>query len=484
MKLTKSAPPPKRLDHCDGALLAAFTLVAVLGTWSGCLLFNDGAVFLAVAWLGNAWDLYLVQLASRAVSTLVTFGPAWGLRAMLDLPVEAYIVVSHLCYFAVPLVLWKAIRAIEPHPAFSQLYLCVALVLVFFPSELIVGIGLWMAWVAILADPARPRTVVILATAVFAVAMAFTHPATASMSLLYLIVGGGLAAAGLPFPRRTLLGAAVMTGCLLVAFFLADAWLPPGNPTIAAQLATSRYDYIDPVWMLATLGLFPILASFWVLMLAPGLASALARWRMPTVLVLTIGALGLWFAVNGTDVLTWIFARQTAPYVIVLALALGSVSTPSQWRREARLPFFLFACVMAAAALSYGIDMALFSRAVDARLAPLIADAMAPPRLVDITRRESPSWGAHLASRPSLRGYLKWAAGEDYVRDIIVPDYGGDRMTLAFYTYFRSDRRVVLFRPLDRPGEWIPFVCAPIDRALTLVNDDTDRRFLRYCVLS
>jgi hypothetical protein len=38
------------------------------GTWTGCLLVNDGAVFLAAGWLGNSWDLYFGQLSSRTVA--------------------------------------------------------------------------------------------------------------------------------------------------------------------------------------------------------------------------------------------------------------------------------------------------------------------------------------------------------------------------------------------------------------------------------
>jgi hypothetical protein len=66
------------------------------------------------------------------------------------------------------------------------------------------------------------------------------------------------------------------------------------------------------------------------------------------------------------------------------------------------------------------------------------------------------------------------------VRDIVFPDYGGGRMTFAFYSFFRSDRRAVLYRPLDRPGEWVPFECAAVDRALGNRHDDIDMRMLRF----
>jgi hypothetical protein len=49
--------------------------------------------------------------------------------------------VAHALYFAVPLVLWLALRAIERDRLFSRLYLAIVLVLMYFPSELIVGVG-------------------------------------------------------------------------------------------------------------------------------------------------------------------------------------------------------------------------------------------------------------------------------------------------------------------------------------------------------
>src|SRR6267378_3978678 len=44
-----------RLEPIDGVLLAAFVAIAGLGTWTCCLMIHDGAVFLAAAWLGDAW---------------------------------------------------------------------------------------------------------------------------------------------------------------------------------------------------------------------------------------------------------------------------------------------------------------------------------------------------------------------------------------------------------------------------------------------
>ena len=131
----------KALDPSDVALLAAFILTAGLGIWNNCLLFNDGAVLLSAGWLGDAWDLYFNQIAGRAVSTFVTFGPAWAARRAFNLSSGTYIILAHALYFAVPLGLWLAIRAVEPQRAFSRLYLAIMLVLVYFPTELIVGVS-------------------------------------------------------------------------------------------------------------------------------------------------------------------------------------------------------------------------------------------------------------------------------------------------------------------------------------------------------
>src|SRR5262249_29437041 len=112
-----------RLDRSDGALLAPFPPVALLGTWTRCLLAKDGAFLLSVGWLGDAWDLYFKQIATRGVSTLLAFGPAWAARSALGLSSDAYIVLAHALYFAVFLALWLAIRWVEPSRLFSRLYL-------------------------------------------------------------------------------------------------------------------------------------------------------------------------------------------------------------------------------------------------------------------------------------------------------------------------------------------------------------------------
>ena len=442
----------------------------------------DGAVFLIAAWMGDAWDLFFNQVAGRSVSAFVQFGPAWALRAMFDPSPDQFMIAAHVFYFAGPLVLWLILRAVEPQRIYSRLYLAIVLVLIYFISEMLAGIGLWMIWLAVLADPARSRWAKVLATVLITPAIVFTHPAIAVLSLTFALVGGALILCKRPFPRHLAVAAAAMGVLLVAAYFVTTSALPPSNPTVAAQHSAAQYDYIDPIWMLATLGLFPMLAVLWLLMLAPGLEGAGMRWRLSPLTMVAAGAVGLWFAFNGTNSLTWIFARQTAPGVLAVALALALASPASTWLVAARLPLAIFSAVIAAAAVSYTIDLALFGRAADARLAPLYADAASAPRIVDIGPSIPP------LKRTATHVYFKWAAATDYVRDVVVPDYGGERMTFAFYTFFRSDRRAVLYRPLTRRGEWVPFECAPVDRALKQARDAIDRRFVRfvrerYCVL-
>ncbi len=445
--MTKSTQPPRRLDLCDAALLAAFAVMAILGTWQRCLLVNDGAVYLAAAWLGNAWDLFYDQNTGRAVSTLLQFGPAWALRPVFGASSDAFMIAAHALYFAGPLVLWLILHLVEPQRIFSRLYLAVVLALVFFTSEMVQGIGLWMIWLALIADPARSQGAKIAATVAAAAILAFTHPAIALLSLAFGACGAVLILLRLPFPRHLAVASLTMGLFLTAAYFATAAMFLPTNPTIAAQHAGAKYDYINPVWMLGTLGFFPVLITLWLLLLAPGLEGAGLRW----------------------------------PYALALALALALASPVPAWFAAARRPLIIFAVVMGAATLSYTVDLALFAHAVEARLAPLEAHDTAPPRFLEIDRSPPP------AVRTTARGYFKWITGDDYVRDVVVPDYGGGRMTFAFYTFFQSGRRVVVFRPLDRPGEWIPFECAPVDRALGAAYDDVDRRMLRfirerYCV--
>jgi hypothetical protein len=136
---------------------------------------------------------------------------------------------------------------------------------------------------------------------------------------------------------------------------------------------------------------------------------------------------------------------------------------------------------MATAAVSYGIDLFLFGRASDARLAPLMAAAEPSPNIVAMAPPSAPP------DQQPMQIFLKWSAAPDYVRDIINPYYGGERMTFALYSFFRSNRRVVLFKPLDKRREWVPFACMATDDALKRSHDTIDDRMLRfireqYCV--
>jgi hypothetical protein len=465
-------------EGCDWALLAAFALTAILGTWTSALLINDGTFLLSVGWLGDAWDLYFNQLSERSVSTMVSFGPAWLARWAFGLSSGAYMALAHILYFAALLGLWLAIRLVEPHRAFSRLYLAFALALAYFPTELLVAVGFWTIWLAFIAEPTRSRSAIVVATACFAPALCFSHPITALMSLLYLVVGGALAVAGRPFPRHTLVAAAAMAVLVIAGYFVTSAFLSPSNPTIATLHATARYDYINPIWMIGTLAVFPVLAALWFLLLAPGVESTGLRWRSLSAAVIVVAIFGLWFAANGTSLLTYLFARHSATHVLALALALALAGPAVRWLERARRPLMFYAAIAAVAAVSYNIDLVLFSRFVDRHLAAGLTDVDTLP----------PADWPRLRKRAAIdtSTFFKWAAGPDYVRDVVVPDYQRYIHSLAFYSFFRSDRRSVLFHALPA-GYWTPFECPPVERALARARDDLDRQFLkflseRYCV--
>ena len=465
------------LDRCDGALLAAFGAIAFLGTWNNCLLVNDGGVQLSAGWLGNAWNLYLSQLASRAVSMLVTFGPAWAARGAFDLGPASYVAAAHILYFAVPLLLWMTIRAVEPHRTFSRLYLATTLVLVYFPTELILGAGLWLIWAAVAADPARSMRQLILATLLLGLTMTLVHAALALMSLVYAIVGGALSLFGRGPPRRTLGAALAMSLLLLVGYAATSILLPPTNPTILRALTTNRYDYVDPVWMLVTMLLFPMLPALWLLLISPGLETARLRWRLSSRAEMIVAVLGLWFAANGVSLLTWLFARHTGVYVLALALALALAAPARDWLARARRPLMLFAAIMTVAAFSYAVDLTLFGRFIE---------QSSRTGVIDVDASTSQPWPSRQNVTFGTRIYFKWAAGADYVRDVVVPDYDWYLVTLAFQSFFNSDGRTVLYHRIP-PNGWIPFECAPVEQTLKSAHDEARLMFLRflnehYCV--
>ena len=466
-----------RLDRCDGALLAAFAVIALLGTLNNCLLVNDGGVQLSAGWLGNAWDLYLGQLAARAVSMLVTFGPAWAAREVFDLGPSSYVVAAHILYFAVPLSLWAAIRAIEPHRTFSRLYLAMALVLVYFPTELVLGAGLWLMWAAVAADPARPMRQLIPLTLLLGLVMVLVHAALVLMSIVYAIAGGALSLFGRGPPRRTLGVAVAMSVLLLAGYAATSVLLPPTNPTILHALTTNRYDYVDPVWMLATMALFPVLPALWLLLVSPGLETARLRWRLSPRAEMIVAVAGIWFAANGVSLLTWLFARHTGVYVLALALALALAAPARDWLARARRPLMLFAAIMTVAAFSYAIDLALFGRFVQ---------QYSSGGIIDVDASTSKPWPPRQDLTVGTRSYFKWAAGDDYVRDVVVPAYDWYLVTLAFHSFFSSGGRTVLFHRIP-PTKWVPFECPPVERTLRDAHGDARRMFLRfldehYCV--
>jgi len=469
-------PMPARLERCDIALLAALALAAILGTWTGVLMVNDGAVFLTAGWFDNSWDLYFSQNSDRWLATYVTYGPAWAARHLLGLSAHAYMIAAHLFYFAVPFLLWLVLRRVETQRLFSRLYLAIALPLLYFPTELVLGLGLWSIWLALLSDPARSDRQATIATVAFAVLLAFTHPSIALMSLLYLVVGLLLGMLGRPVPRRSLVGAGAMAVVVLAGYFTVSHWLKATNPTVLAALGTNRYAYIDPTWMLATMVLFPALAAQWLLLLAPGTQAARLRWRIAPLAVTIIAALGIVSAALGTGLLTSVYARHTAGYILALATVLALVA-PATWRIAARPALLGYAAVAAAAIVSYNADLFFFGRFVDRYTTPGLVDIDDPAK----------GWPPITSDNAPRRTYLKWFAGTDYARDVVAPIYDWHRLALAFYSYFRSDRQTVLYHRLDRPGDWLPFPCPVVARTLADTHDTQDRMFLaflgkNYCV--
>jgi hypothetical protein len=219
-----------------------------------------------------------------------------------------------------------------------------------------------------------------------------------------------------------------------------------------------------------------MLIPAWLLLVGPGFAAAGVRWRPPRGTTELLGVVGIALAAGGTGLLTWLFARHTASHVLAVALALALVS-PGIWLAESRRPLLFYCAIAATAAVSYNTDLFLFGRFFDRHAQVGIVDVDAP----------GATWPAPLSGPYGIRGTVKWAAGPDYQRDVVVPMYDWYRVTLAFYSYFRSDRTGVMFHELGQRGDWIPFVCGPLDRARSLPHDDRDQMFLaflsdRYCV--
>ena len=431
---------------------------------------NDGAVFISAGWLGDAWHLYFNQIPGRAVSVLTLFGPAWAARAILGLDASTYMTVAHTLYFAVPLVLWLVLRAVERDRLFSRLYLAIALVLMYFPSELIVGIGLWLIWLALVCDPARSTRGVGLTTLLLGAAMAFTHPALALMSLLYVAFGPGSRSPVASRCRSALCLRPPRCRCSCWQFIsrLAGGCRRPtrrrrGSGDGQPCLHQSHLDAKDARPLSHAGGLVVPVAR----PRRRHAGRALGAFCNPPRLSLAV--LGLWCAAAGTGLMTWIYARHTAVYVLVMALLLA-LPAPVEWMRRAERPLMLFAAICAMAAISYNVDLFLFGRFVDRNLAPGVIDAAAAPA----------PWPSKRPEAHAARILFKFAAGEEYVRDVVMPTYDWFRVTLAFYSFFRSDRQSVLFHPLGGGADWLPFTCLSIAESLDHARDAQDRMFLTF----
>ncbi len=272
---------------------------------------------------------------------------------------------------------------------------------------------------------------------------------------------------------------------VLAGYLVTTAFLSPSNPTIAAMHATARYDYIDPIWMISTLAVFPVLAALWFLLVAPGIENAGLRWRILQPAVIVMAIIGLWFAANGTSLLTSLFARHSAPHVLALALALALSGPALQWLDRARRPLMLYAAIVAVAAVSYNIDLVLFGRFVDRHLAAGLTDIdKLPPAEVAAGRAsESPVDATHLSSN-GQQGRTTCATSS-------CPTTALQRMSLAFYSFFRSDRNAVLFHPLagqanGRPSNVRPpsARCAAPATISTAVPEIHPRELLRSLISS
>jgi hypothetical protein len=465
----------------DWALLAAFLLTAALGTWTNCLLLNDGAVILSSGFLGNSWDLYISQIASRAGSVLSMVGPAWLLQTAFDLGPRLYMIVAHLLYFAVPLLIWLVLRAVERDRVFSRLYLALMLVLVYFPTELIFGIGLWLIWLTLLEDPAPPRSAKALVTLLLGAAMAATHPALGLMGFAFVATGLLLRLFGrhLPafrLPDRILITVGLLSAALLALYFVMSNLAPPTNLTALAAHGSGRYDYVNPFWMLKSIALFPVLGALWFLLLVPGAGALRLQGRYLAPLTLVIAVAGVWFAVAGTTLQTSAFARHTGPYVLAVALVLA-LPDRAAWLRRAERPLILFALIAAASAVSENVDLHLFGRHLERQQTHGVADA--------VTVKEP--WPSARPEPAAARILFKYGARGDYVRDSVMPTYDWYRIMLAFYSFFRSDGQGVLFHPVSSGTSWVPYECPAVGRARNPADDERDRLFKdfleqHYCV--
>ena len=178
-----------------------------------------------------------------------------------------------------------------------------------------------------------------------------------------------------------------------------------------------------------------MLAALWFLLLVPGAGTLGVHWRLLQPATLVVAVLGLWCAAAGTGLMTWIYARHTGVYVLVVALLLA-LPAPVEWMRRAERPLMLFAAICAMAAISYNVDLFLFGRFVDRNLTPGVIDAAAAPA----------PWPSKRPEAHAARILFKFAAGEEYVRDVVMPTYD----------WFRVRSRLLQLLPLRPPKRAVP----------------------------
>ena len=97
------------------------------------------------------------------------------------------------------------------------------------------------------------------------------------------------------------------------------------------------------------------------------------------------------------------------------------------------------------------------------------------------------AWPSKRPEPAAARILFKYAARGEYVRDSVMPTYDWFRITLAFYSYFRSDGQSVLFHPVGNGADWLPFECPAVARAKDHSDNARDRLFKdflerHYCV--
>ena len=100
-------------------------------------------------------------------------------------------------------------------------------------------------------------------------------------------------------PLRTVFAAAALS-VLCWQSISRPAVAAADQPDLVAALGRGSHAYINPIWMLRTLVLFPMLAALWFLLLVPGAGTLGVHWRLLQPATLVVAVLGLWCAAAGT----------------------------------------------------------------------------------------------------------------------------------------------------------------------------------------